>query len=162
MTLKYKKKDIVDDRRPLADIFDEVMNSETSEQTTKTVNLFLERVERRGGLSRDWVLYVKTLTGRTFDIRFSNPQVRESRRDCIQYIMYHSPFLCLFPLHLPLSFQEVSIIGLKLLIEEECGVKPEQMRLVLDSQQLEESTRLVEKIPGISNECTIHLVMKGS
>ena len=161
VTLKYKKKDIVDDRRPLADIFDEVMNSETSEQTTKTVNLFLERVERRGGLSRDWVLYVKTLTGRTFDIRFSNPQVRESR-DCIHTIMHHSPFLCLSYLHLPLSFQEVSIIGLKLLIEEECGVKPEQMRLVLDSQQLEESTRLVENIPGISNECTIHLVMKGS
>lgn len=56
------------------------------------------------------------------------------------------------------------MIGLKLLIEEEYNgdIKPEQMRLVLDSHQLEDSTQLIENIPGASNECTIHLVMKGN
>lgn len=53
------------------------------------------------------------------------------------------------------------MIGLKLLIEEECDdeFKPDQMRLVLDSQQLEDN-KLIQDYSGITKECTIHLVMK--
>lgn len=75
VTLRHKRKDIVDDTRPLGDIFEDILKDDSSENSIKIVNLFMERVEKRGGIYRDWVLYVKTLTGRTFDIKFSNPQV---------------------------------------------------------------------------------------
>ena len=82
MTLRHKRKDIVDDTRPLGEIFEDILKDDSSEHSTKIVNLFMERVEKRGGICRDWVLYVKTLTGRTFDIKFSNPQVITKR--CIK------------------------------------------------------------------------------
>jgi hypothetical protein len=53
-------------------------------------------------------------------------------------------------------------MGLKLLIEEETegSIKPEQMRLVLDHQQLEDNNSLVQDIEGLSNDSTLHLVLR--
>jgi hypothetical protein len=130
MSLKYKKKDIIDERatdRTLA----QALNIESSE-AINSISLFLEQVDNRGGVMvRDWTLHVKTLTGRTYDISFSSPHY-------------------------------VSVMGLKLLIEEETegSIKPEQMRLVLDHQQLEDNNSLVQDIEGLSNDSTLHLVLR--
>jgi hypothetical protein len=74
MSLKYKKKDIIDERatdRTLA----QALNIESSE-AINSISLFLEQVDNRGGVMvRDWTLHVKTLTGRTYDISFSSPHV---------------------------------------------------------------------------------------
>ena len=56
--------------------------------------------------------------------------------------------------------------GLKLLIQEESGVKPDQMRLVMDNNELDEgkldAPSYIKDIPGITNGSTIHLVLKNN
>ena len=63
-----------------------------------------------------------------------------------------------------LYHQELCVLGLKLLIQEESGLKPEQMRLIMDNDQLEDG-RLdapvyIRDIHGLINGSTIHLVLK--
>ena len=45
-------------------------------------------------------------------------------------------------------------------------MRPENMRLVLDNNELEEgrldAPKLIKDIPGITNDITIHLVLKSS
>lgn len=72
ISLRYKKEDIVgsNHEKTLGEVLSLDSNAEAA---TTTVNLFLERVER-GGISRDWIIYIKTLTGRIFDLSFYSPQ----------------------------------------------------------------------------------------
>lgn len=74
MILKYKKGDIIDENHPEKTI-QKALGLESNNDVAN-VSLYLERVERRGGVAKGWTVYVKTLTGRTYDIEFSNPQVR--------------------------------------------------------------------------------------
>ena len=81
MILKYKKVDIIDEN-PQDKTLTQALHLESNNDVAN-VSLYLERVERRGGVAKDWTVYVKTLTGRTFDIEFSNPQVRIERFICL-------------------------------------------------------------------------------
>lgn len=73
MILKYKKEDIIDEN-PREKTLTQALGL-ASNNDPANVSLYLERVERRGAVAKDWTVYVKTLTGRTYDIEFSNPQV---------------------------------------------------------------------------------------
>lgn len=76
ISLKYKKKDITTDDPLVTTLGDALgLNESTADSTTTVVNLYYERIEKRGGVSRDWVIYIKTLTGKVFDINFYSPQV---------------------------------------------------------------------------------------
>ncbi len=63
-----------------------------------------------------------------------------------------------------LHHQELCVLGLKLLIQEESGLKPEEMRLVMDNNQLEDgrldAPMYIRDISGLINGGTIHLVLK--
>lgn len=66
MSLKFRQTELVENLdQSLADVKDLANES----------NLFVERVEPKGGLVRPWTLKIKTLTGRVIDVVVSSPQV---------------------------------------------------------------------------------------
>ena len=56
--------------------------------------------------------------------------------------------------------------GLKLLVQDVSGISPDQMRLVIEGDQMEDGPshqpHSITSFPAICNDCTIHLVLKNS
>lgn len=73
MSLKFKKAELTNDGEK---------NISQVENLKNESNLFLERVDSRGGLARPWTINVKTLTGRVFNVEVSSPQVGNLFHEC--------------------------------------------------------------------------------
>lgn len=69
------------------------------------------------------------------------------------------------PPPLPPPLQDVCVLGFKLLVQDVSGISPDQLRLVIDGKQMEDGPgnqpNSITSYPAISNECTVHLVLKG-
>ena len=75
MSLKHRKKELIDDNASVVKLATALGLEDTGANGGHgPISLCLERVERRD-LIRKWTLHCKTLTGRTYDVETSNPQV---------------------------------------------------------------------------------------